>query len=95
MIDLDISGSSLIITCSPLINVPVTCVNLTTELAPPAAVEYPVAPLLTPLTYDASGSSVLLTVSLRTIRVNVCISNKCKSHSVESPVYDASETAKE
>ena len=25
----------------------------------------------------------------------VCISNKCKSHSVESPVYDASETAKE
>ena len=52
-IDLDISGSSLIIICSPVTNTPVTWVSLTTVL-PPAAVAYPVAPLLNPLTNDAS-----------------------------------------
>ena len=35
---------------SPVMKEPVTCVNLTIVLAPPAAVAYPVAPLLNPLT---------------------------------------------
>ena len=86
LIDLGISESSLIIICSPATNTPVTWVSLTTALPPPAAVAYPVAPLLNPLTNDVSGSSVLLTDWLSTKRVNVWMSNKCKSHSVVSPV---------
>ena len=85
LIDLGISESSLIIICSPATNTPVTWVNLTTAFPPPAPVEYPVAPLLNPLTNDVLGSSALLTPSLSSKRVNVCISNKCKSHTLVSP----------
>ena len=64
LIDLGISGSSLIIICSPATNTPVTWVNLTTALAPPDAIANPVAPLLNPLTNDVLGSSALVTAWL-------------------------------
>ena len=52
---------------SPLTNEPVTCVNFMVVLPPPAAIAYPVAPLLNPLTYDVSGSCALLTAELMII----------------------------
>ena len=63
---------------------------------PPETIDTnPVAPLLTPLTKDVSGTSELLTFWFSSTFVNTWTSNKCKSHSVVSPVYDASDTANE
>ena len=56
---------------------------------------YPVEPLLTPLTKDVRGTSVFVTDLFNSIFVNTWTSNKCKSHSVVSPVYAASDTANE
>ena len=94
-VDLINEVSSFIINCSPTMNSPVTSLKWIHPYPPETMETYPVAPLLTPLTKEVRGTSVLVTFWFNSIFVNIWTSNKCKSHSVESPVYDASDTANE
>ena len=74
---------SLIIICSPSINVPVVCDNAISfkPVAPPFFAAYPIAPLARPLIFEPYKVAVKGAFKI----VNVWISYKCKSQGVVAP----------
>ena len=86
----DLEVLSFIMICSPSIKTPVVWDNAISSkpVDPALRAAYPIAPLLTPLILDPSGTSASIKAEHLKI-VNVWTSYRCKSNSVESPEYAA------
>ena len=84
--------TSLTISCSPSINWPVVSDNDTSFGLDGTSAANPMAPLVNPLTLEPAA---IWPVAESFNIVNVWISYKCKSNSVDPPVYGEFDAPKE